>query len=87
MTYLVDSKKNAAGRWVVRDPGHAPVATTMTRAEGQALARALGELRRLRVLLAWTCGQLAESQACALLRAKPEDLALWRDTCLKGGVG
>ena len=85
-TYSVDTKKNAAGKWPVRDPEKIRVATTDTRAEGLALAYDLNELRQLRVLLAWECGQIAESQACALLQGTPEKLAAWRDTCLRRGL-
>lgn len=80
--YSVDNARNAAEKWVLRRPNGLRVAYADTRAEALELASDLNELLRLRVLLAWQCGHLAESQACALLLATPENLVHWRDTCL-----
>lgn len=83
LDYTVDEKKNrTTGKWIIRRPDDLRLAYADTRDEAQAIARDLNELQRLRVILAWQCGQLAESQACAILGAKAEDLARWRDTCL-----
>ena len=86
--YRSDNKKNATtGKWIVRRPDGIKRAYTDTRDEALALSADLNELRELRVLLAWTCGQLAESQACAMLGATPEQIKTWRDTCLRKAMG
>ena len=87
MRYTIDDKKNAnAGKWVVRRPDGARCAYTDRHDEASFLVCSLNELAMLRIVLAWQCGQLAESQACALIGpgTKPEDLKKWRDTCLRG---
>ena len=86
--HSVDRKKNQTrDQWIIRRPDGIKLAYADTNAEAWEIARRLDNAEELRVLLAWQCGQLAESQACALLEATPEQLAHWRDTCLRGFQG
>jgi hypothetical protein len=81
--FSVDDKKSSKELWVVRRPDRIRQALTGTKWEAEALAKDLNELQELRVVLAWTAGQLSESQACALLGYTPKQINECRDRCLR----